>query len=281
MTKHISPEVRNQIERLVLRIILLSIGIVMFFPFWWMVSGSVKSSDQVLAYPPALIPNQLHFENYVQVFTDVPFARYMLNSFIVATVVTLAGLLFHSMAGYALACLNFPGRNVLFGGILSTMMIPFYSIMIPLFILVQKLGWLDSYAGLIVPWIPHAFGIFMMRQYYLMFPRELRDAATIDGCSPIGTFFRIALPTSAPILAALAIIFFVSNWDRFLWPLLVTTSPEMRVIQLGIVQFKGQYVVNWHLIMAAAMIGCIPTLILFTLLQNRIVEGIKMTGVKG
>lgn len=264
-----------------IRILLICVGVFMFFPFVWMVSASFKSSDLVLQYPPALIPDVFHFENYALVFRQVPFARYILNSAIVATSVTVFALIFHSMAGYALASLRFPGRNAFFIGILSTMMVPFYSIVIPLFILCRNLGWNDTYQGLIIPWIPHAFGIFLLRQHYMTFPNELKEAAIIDGCSHLGVFFRIAFPTSRSILSALAIVFFISNWDRFLWPLLITNSPEMRVIQLGIVQFKGQYVVSWHLIMAAAVIGCIPTIILFIVLQNRIVEGIKMTGIKG
>jgi multiple sugar transport system permease protein len=254
---------------------------VFLFPFAWMLSSSLKSADMVLQYPPRLIPSSLHPENYVRIFIDIPFARYMLNSLIVATSVTIFALLFHSMAGYALGCLSFPGRQGIFLGILSTMMIPFYSIMIPLFILCRTLGWIDSYAGLILPWIPHAFGIFLLRQHYLTFPRELQDAAKVDGCSTVGTFFKIALPSSTSILVALAIVFFISNWDRFLWPLLITNSPEMRVIQIGIVQFKGQYVVNWHLIMAASVVACVPTLALFAVLQGKIVEGVSMSGIKG
>ncbi len=263
------------------RLVLIFGSIVFLFPIIWMLSASFKSSDLVLQYPPALIPSTFHLENFTQVFTDIPFARYMLNSFIVASSVTIFALIFHSMAGYALGAMQFPGRGGVFIGILSTMMIPFYSIMVPLFMLCKMLGWLDSYLGLIIPWIPHAFGIFLLRQFYLTFPKELKEAATIDGCGPLIVFFRIAMPTSKSILSALAIIFFISNWDRFLWPLLITNSPLMRVIQLGIVQFKGQYVVSWHLIMAAAVVACIPTIIIFIVLQNKIVQGIKMAGIKG
>ena len=276
-----SAKDKKRLYKVLLYVLLSLIGVFMFFPFLWMVTASFKSSDLVLQYPPKLWPEVFHFENYAQVFQQVPFGRYMVNSLIVAVTVTVFALIFHSMAGYALGCLKFPGRNTIFVGILSTMMIPFYSIMIPLFILCSRLGWLDTYKGLIIPWIFHAYGIFLLRQYYLSFPKELKEAAIIDGCSEIGVFFRIALPTSKSILAALAIIFFTSNWDRFLWPLLITTSPEMRVIQLGIVQFKGQFVVSWHLIMAAAVVGCVPTLLLFIFLQSRIIEGIKMSGIKG
>jgi multiple sugar transport system permease protein len=269
------------VRAVVIRLLLVALAVVMFFPYYWMLTGSLKSSDEVLRYPPRLLPQRPQLQNFRQVFLDVPFARYILNSFIVAGTVTAVALLFHSMAGFALTCVRLPGRKAIFLGILTTMMVPFYSIMVPLFVICKYLGWIDTYWGLIVPWIPHAFGIFLYRQFFLDFPKDLIDAAKIDGCSTYGLYFRIALPTATSISAVLAIIFFISNWDRFLWPLLVTISPEMRVIQLGIVQFKGQYVVHWHLVLAAAVIGSVPTLLIFVFLQNRITEGIKVTGIKG
>ncbi len=277
---------RNTIKNLVfrkilMRVLLIIVAIIMFFPFLWMVSGAFKPSDEVMEYPPRIIPSEVRFENFTELFKEVPFERYMINSFIVAGSITLSSLLFHSMAGYALARLRFPGRRFLFIGILSTMMIPFYSIVIPLFIIIRQVGWYDTYLGLIIPWIPHAFGIFLLRQYYITFPKELVDAAVIDGCSHIGVFFRIALPLSKPILAALGVIFFISNWDRFLWPLLITSSAEMRVVPLGVVQFKGQYVAHWNLVLAGATVACIPTIIIFMMLQNFIVKGVKTTGIKG
>jgi multiple sugar transport system permease protein len=271
----------SRLSTLGIRVLLVVLALVMFFPYYWMLIGSLKSSDEVLRYPPRFVPTRLQLQNYRQVFVDVPFARYILNSFIVAASVTAAALLFHSMAGFALACVRMPGKKFIFLGILSTMMIPFYSIMVPLFIICRYLGWIDTYWGLIVPWIPHAFGIFLYRQFFLDFPRDLIDAGKIDGCSVYGLFFRVSLPTATSISAVLAIIFFISNWDRFLWPLLITISAEMRVIQLGIVQFKGQYVVHWHLVLTAAVIGSIPTLLIFIFLQNRITEGIRVTGIKG
>ena len=267
-------------KKIIIRILLIVVAIIMVFPFLWMVSGAFKPSDEVMEYPPKIIPSEIRYENFTELFKEVSFGRYMINSFIVAGSVTIFSLLFHSMAGYALARLRFPGKRFLFIGILSTMMIPFYSIVIPLFIIIKQIGWYDTYLGLIIPWIPHAFGIFLLRQYYIGFPKELADAAAIDGCSHIGVFFRIALPLSKPILAALGVVFFISNWDRFLWPLIITSSAEMRVVPLGIVQLKGQYVAHWNLILAGATIACIPTIIIFILLQNFIVKGIKTTGIK-
>lgn len=262
------------------RIVLIILAVVMAFPFIWMLSASLKTSDKVLEYPPRLIPDVFRFQNYADVFDQLPFLRYMLNSLIVAGSITVVALVFHSMAGYALGTMRFKGKGAIFVGVISTMMIPFYSIVIPLFVMCQRLGLVDTYLGMILPWIPHAFGIFLMRQYYLTFPRELKEAAVIDGCTHFGVFFKIALPISKSILAALGIIFFTSNWDRFLWPMLITNSPEMRVLPVGIMQFKGQFVVNWHLMMAAAVVGCIPTILVFIFLQDKIVEGVKMSGIK-
>ncbi|GFP22339.1 multiple sugar transport system permease protein, partial [Candidatus Hakubella thermalkaliphila] len=187
----------------------------------------------------------------------------------------------HAMAGYALARLRFPGRKVIFIGILSTLMIPFYTIMIPLVLLVKALGWIDTYWALIVPAIPHAFGIFWLRQFFLGVPRELEDAARIDGASRIGVFFHIALPLARPILAALAVFFFLANWDAFLWPLIATSSQKMRVVQVGIQSFAGEQGSAWNLIMAASTVAILPTLILFFSLQRFIVRSVKMSGLKG
>jgi multiple sugar transport system permease protein len=276
-----SSEARRRVSRIGLVMLMTFIGIGMFFPFLWMVSSSLKSNQEVLQYPPSLLPSDWHWENYRQVFTQVPFARYIANSAIVAVTVTLVALLTHAMAGYALACLRFRGRQVIFYAIIATMMVPFYSLLVPLLNLSKTFGWVDSYLGLIIPWIPHAFGIFMMRQYFLGFPRELRDAAAVDGAGHLNTFFRIALPTSYPVLAALGIIYFIGNWDRFLWPLIITNSPDKLTAPLGLVQFQGQYSTQWNVLMAAAVVTSIPTLLLFIALQRRIVAGVTMSGIKG
>jgi multiple sugar transport system permease protein len=276
-----STDVKRHLRRGGVLVLMTAIGVVMFFPFLWMVSSSFKSNQEVLQYPPSLLPHEWHPENYKSVFTEVPFAKYMLNSFFVAGVVTAIALLTHAMAGYALACLNFRGRQVLFFAIIATMMVPFYSLLVPLLNLSKTLGWVDSYAGLIIPWIPHAFGIFLMRQHFLGFPRELRDAAAVDGAGHLRTFFGIALPTAYPVLAALAIIYFIGNWDRFLWPLIITNSPDKQTVPLGLVQFQGQYSTQWNVLMAGAVVASLPTLMLFVFLQRRIVAGVAMSGIKG
>lgn len=257
------------------------LAIVFAGPFVWMVSNSFKLPNEIFADPPILISKNASFDNYREVFRQAPFERYMLNSFIVATSVTLIALLLHAMAGYALARLNFPGRNVIFVGIISTLMIPFYTILIPLSLLVKELGWFNTYLALIVPAIPHAFGIFWLRQFFLGIPSDLEDAARIDGASRVGVFFRIALPLARPVLAALAVFFFLANWDSFLWPLIAANKPEMRVVQVGIQSFSSEHGVSWHLIMAASVVAILPTMLLFFTLQRFIVQSVKLSGLKG
>jgi multiple sugar transport system permease protein len=268
-------------DRLVLYALAAIAFVILAGPLLWMVSSALKTQGEVLASPPAVVPEDPQFHNFVDVFEQVPFARYMLNSALVATVVTFVSLLFHSMAAYSLARLRYPGRNVIFVAILSTLMVPFTVIVVPLFIIVDWLGWVDTYWGLIVPMIPHAFGIFLLRQFYLSIPRELEEAAIVDGASLVRVYWSIVLPLSRPVLAALGIFFFLANWNNFLWPLVVTQSQDLWVVQLGVQQFTGQHGSQYQLMMAASTLAALPTLLLFFVLQKRLVEGIKLTGLKG
>jgi multiple sugar transport system permease protein len=268
-------------DRLVLYALALIAFVFLAGPLLWMVSSSLKPRADVLANPPTLLPETFRWDNYTDVFDQVPFARYLLNSLVVASVVTVVALLLHSMAAYSLARLHYPGRNFIFVAILSTLMVPFTAIVVPLFIIVDWLGWVDTYQGLIVPMIPHAFGIFLLRQFYLSVPRELEEAAIVDGASLVRVYWHIILPLSRPVLAALGIFFFLANWNNFLWPLIVTQSSDLWVVQLGVQQFTGQHGNQYNLIMAASTVAALPTLILFFVLQRRLVEGIKLTGLKG
>ena len=268
-------------DRLVLYALAAIAFVVLAGPLLWMVSSALKTRSDVLADPPSVIPASPQWGNFGDVFQQVPFARYMLNSALVATVVTVVSLLFHSMAAYSLARLRYPGRQVIFVAILTTLMVPFTVIVVPLFIIVDWLGWVDTYWGLIVPMIPHAFGIFLLRQFYLSLPRELEEAAIVDGAGLVRVYWSIVLPLSRPILAALGIFFFLANWNNLLWPLIVTQSSDLWVVQLGIKQFTGQHGSQYQLIMAASTLAALPTLLLFFVLQKRLVEGIKMTGLKG
>ncbi|RDI92413.1 sugar ABC transporter permease [Mesotoga sp. Brook.08.YT.4.2.5.2.] len=265
----------------ILRYFLLVILAMFFlFPIYWMFVSSLKSPSEIFAFPPKLIPENPVWSNYTKVFSQVPFARYMLNTFFVASVVTIVALLLHSMAAYSLARLNYRGRNFLFILVISTLMIPFSAILIPLFLIVRNFGWIDSYRGLIIPAIPHAFGIFFLRQFYLGFPRELEEAAIIDGSGLVRVFFKIVLPLSKPVLSALAVFFFLANWNSFMWPLVIINSPEMRTVQLGIAQYGGEYNNPWAIQLAACTVALIPTLIVFVVLQKQLMQSIKMTGMK-
>ncbi|WP_214078792.1 carbohydrate ABC transporter permease [Mesotoga sp.] len=265
----------------ILRYFLLVILAMFFlFPIYWMFVSSLKSPSEIFAFPPKLIPENPVWSNYTKVFSQVPFARYMLNTFFVASVVTIVALLLHSMAAYSLARLNYRGRNFLFILVISTLMIPFSAILIPLFLIVRNFGWIDSYRGLIIPAIPHAFGIFFLRQFYLGFPRELEEAAIIDGSGLVRVFFKIVLPLSKPVLSALAVFFFLANWNSFMWPLVIINSPEMRTVQLGVAQYGGEYNNPWAIQLAACTVALIPTLIVFVVLQKQLMQSIKMTGMK-
>ncbi|KAF4408702.1 MULTISPECIES: carbohydrate ABC transporter permease [Streptomyces] len=249
-----------------------------FFPVLWMISAALKPRDQV--NDGKLIPDDVTLQNFVYVFTEVPFARYLWNSFFVSAVITLVALLLHSMAAYALARLRFPGRETVFTLIFSTLLITAPVVLIPLFLVARELGLLDSYAGLIIPAIFNAFGIFLLRQFYLGIPRELEEAAIVDGCGHWRVYWSIVLPLSRPILSALAIFFFLANWNAFLWPLVATNNPDLTVVQLAITTFQTQYTSAWNYILAAALVAAAPMLVLFFAFQRQIVESIKTSGLK-
>ncbi|MGP4111918.1 carbohydrate ABC transporter permease [Streptomyces sp. 4N509B] len=248
------------------------------FPVLWMVTSAFKTRDTVT--DGRLIPSEVTFDNFVYVFTDVPFARYLWNSLLVSTVVTVVALLFHSMAAYALARLRFPGREAIFLSIFATLLVTAPVVLIPLFLVVRELGLLNSYAGLIIPAIFNAFGIFLLRQFYVGLPREVEEAAIIDGCSHWRVYWNVVLPLSRPILAALAVFFFLANWNSFVWPLVATSDQDLTVVQLGIASFETQYGANWNYILAAATVAALPMLALFFTFQRQIVESIKTSGLK-
>ena len=254
------------------------LALMMIFPLMWMVSISFKHAQD--SFSPALLPTEPTFENVTYVLTEVPFIRYMLNSLFVSVTVTVVALFFHSMAGYALARLRFPGRELIFLAIFSTLLVSLPVIVVPLFIIVRSLGMLNTYAGIIIPSIFNAFGIFLLRQYYLSMPREIEEAAVIDGASYWRIYWSVILPLSKPILSALAILFFLANWNAFLWPLTVASDQNLWVVQVGIANFKSEYSAAWNYMMAASTIVAIPTLILFLIFQRQIMDSIKTSGLK-
>jgi len=273
--------IRGLNQRVVIYIVLLVGLVVAAFPLVWVVASSFKAGSEVFAYPPTLLPKDLRLDNYVTLFTKYPFLRWLTNSFAVAFTVTGVALVLDSMAGYALARLRFPGRNALFLVIMSTYMLPIYAIIIPRFLVVKQLGWVDTYMGLIVPSIFHAFGIFAFRQFFLGIPKELEDAALIDGASRLRIFVEIVLPLSRAIFMTMGVIFFIANWDAFIWPLIIARSKPLWVAQVGIASFRDPQITFWELVVAGSTVTVAPSLILFLALQRYIVRGIATTGIRG
>lgn len=248
------------------------------FPMLAMVSIAFKGGGDT--FSGSLIPAAPTFANFVYVFTEVSFLRYLFNTFVVSATVTVVALFFHSMAAYALARLRFPGRETIFLAMFSTFLVSLPVIIVPLFILVRTMGLLDSYAGLIIPAIFNAFGIFLLRQYYLSVPRELEEAAIIDGAGYWRIYRSVILPLSRPVLASLAILFFLTNWNAFLWSLTITSDHNLWMVQVAIASFKSQYSSSWNYIMAASTIVVLPTIALFVVFQRQIMESIKTSGLK-
>jgi multiple sugar transport system permease protein len=258
----------------------LFIALTMLAPFLWMISTSLMDELEVYQFPPPLLPETPQWDNYTGALTARPFGRYFLNSLIFATAVVAGQLVTSATAGYAFARLRFRGRNRIFLAYLSTMMVPVVVVLIPRFLLIDALGWVDTYVGLVSTELVSVWGIFLMRQYFRSVPQELEDAARIDGAGPWRIFLSIALPLAKPALATLGLFSFIEAWKNLLWPLIATRSVEMRTVEVGIASFHGTYVTNWPYQMAAAVTAVVPIVFLFALTQRFFVRGIQMTGFK-
>jgi multiple sugar transport system permease protein len=261
--------------------VLLIIGaIIMIIPFLWMISTSFKSYGDSMQVPPDIIPKEWHPENYSKVFESVDFFKYYLNTIIVTVGRTLSQLLLCSLAAFAFARMKFPFKNVIFIMILSVLMVPPQVILIPNYAILANLGWIDTFYALIVPGIFSAFGVFLLRQFFMGIPKELDEAAIIDGCSWWGIYWRVLLPNSTPALIALGIFTALASWNDFLWPLIMTNSENMRVLSIGIASFQGQYSTNYPLLMAGALLSTVPMILLFIFLQKHLIAGISLSGVR-
>ncbi len=268
-------------KKVLIYLVLILGAATMLVPLLWMFSTAVKTPAEVFAYPPKFIPESFQWRNFADAWNAAPFGRFYLNSLFVATCVTFGQVATSAMAGYAFARLEFPGRDKMFFGYLATMMIPASVTMIPVFILVRMLGWVDTYQALILPGMFSAYGTFMMRQFFMSTPQALEEAATIDGCNVPQIFWHIALPLSKPALATLTIFTFMGNWGSFMWPLVVTYSTRMRTLPVGLMVFESGFVTEWNYLMAGALIVMLPVLIVFLINQKHFVEGIKMSGFGG
>lgn len=276
--------VQTFIGKMITFVVLTGGAIVILIPFAWMLSTSLKPAEDVWLLPPQWIPKELHWENFANALTIMPFLRYTVNTLIITTACIIGTLLSASLVAYGFARLRFPGRDILFFLLLSTMMIPGQVTLIPTFILFKYMGWVDSFLPLTVPAFlgGGAFAVFMLRQFFMTIPMELDEAATIDGCSPLGIYWRIFLPLSKPALGTLAIFVFMGCWNDFLGPLIYINSMDKWTITLGLNAFMSQTGgVEWNLMMAASLVFLIPCLVIFFLAQKAFIQGIVVSGVKG
>lgn len=263
-------------------VVLIAIAILMLFPLFWLVGTAFKSpTENIFQVPPQFIPREPTFNNFVRVWQTNPFGRYLFNSTLVAVLTVGLNLLFCSLAAYPLARLNFWGRDFLLSAIVSTIMIPFQIVMIPLYILAVQLGLRNTYLGIIFPSLASAFGIFLLRQAFMGVPKELEEAARIDGCSELGIWWHIMIPSVRPALMTLAIFVFIGSWSDFLWPLIVVDRPEYYTMPLGVANLAGTFSLDWRIVAAGSVISIAPVLLLFLIAQRYIVPTDTATGVKG
>ncbi|WP_231574937.1 carbohydrate ABC transporter permease [Paenibacillus sp. FSL R7-0273] len=256
-------------------------AILMVFPFLWTVSSSLKDLSQIFLVPPTWLPNPVKWSNYIDSLTAMPFGAAYWNSFYITAVSVTATLLTASMAAYAFAKIRFPGANFLFILFLATMMIPRQVTMIPLYLIMSKIGWLDSHLSLIVPGaLFNAFAVFLLRQFIMSIPKELEEAAFIDGAGSFRIYWKIILPLIRPALAAVGIFVFLGSWNNFLDALIFLNTPEKFTVPLLLNTFKGLYIADWALMMAGTTISVIPVLLIYIVAQKQIIEGVTLTGIK-
>ncbi|CAJ1314960.1 sn-glycerol-3-phosphate transport system permease protein [Paenibacillus nuruki] len=250
-------------------------------PFWIAVSNSFMTESESATYPPRFLPSGIHIDNFITVMNNIPIIRFIVNSFLTSSIITVGNLITSCMAAYAFAFLRFPGRKILFGLFMATMMIPWEVTVIPNYLTVRSWGWLDSYQGLTVPFLATAFGTFLMRQFFLQLPKELMEAARIDGCGHIRIFASLAVPLSMPGLATLGIYSFLNHWNMYLWPLLITNSESMRTVQIGISMLQFADVTAWNVVMAGIVLVMLPSLVLLAVGLGRLVGGLTAGALKG
>ncbi len=267
---------------LFLYLVLLVIAVVMLFPMLWLLSTSLKGAgENLLASPPQLIPQAPTLANYQKVWETNPFWQYFVNSTIVAVLTVLLNLLICSLAAYPLARLNFAGRDLILALIVATIMIPFQVVMIPLYILAVNLGLRNTYLGLVLPYLASAFGIFLMRQAFHTVPKELEEAARMDGCSDLGVWWNVMIPATQPALVTLGIFVFIGTWSEFLWPLILLDRPERYTLPLGVARLSGSFSLDWRLIAAGSILSVLPAIVVFVLLQRYVIPTQTASGIKG
>lgn len=279
---------QRQLKNLFMHLTLILVSLLCIFPFLWLLSTALKGTNEnIFQYPPQLIPSFPTLENFKSAWEQIPFITYYLNSFIVAFFTVILNLILSSLAAYPLARMEFKGKKITFFAILATIMIPFQAIMLPVYLIILKLNLVDTinnfmgYLGLILPFAVNAFGIFLMRQAFLTIPRELEEAAFVDGCNVFQIWFKILIPMVKPTLATLAIFTFIGSWGEFLWPSIVLTNKAMYTLPVGVNDLQGMFSANWRIIAAGSLISIIPIIIFFLALQKYFISGENEGAIKG
>src|SRR4029079_3618082 len=281
-----APRERIALRRAHVRcLIMLAVAcgaIMVFFPFFWMAVTSLKTAPEIQRVPLQITPDHwFNLSNYVEVFKREAFLRYLLNSTIVASIAAVSSVVVSSLAGFGFAKYRFPGRDIFFLAIVGILMVPFQSVVVPLYVWMNELGLLDTYAGIVAPDLVSVFGVFLMRHAIEAIPNDYIDAARVDGASELRIFFLVILPSVKPAIATLVIIKFLWSWNEFFWPMVVISSPQMKVVTLGLMSFTNMYFIEYNLLTAAAVISILPILLIFITLQRWVVQAVVMSGLKG
>ncbi|GKS15062.1 sugar ABC transporter permease [Paenibacillus chitinolyticus] len=274
-------EKQKRLKKLILVMLAYGGSLLTLFPFLWMLATSFKTNKEVFSSGLSIIPKTFSLANYTKALEVAPILTYLSNSIIVSVTTTVGVVITSLLAGYALSRLHFPGRNIIFIAVLGTMMVPHQSSMIPSFIMLKNFGWLDSFKALIIPFLVYPFAIFMMRNFLLNLPKELEEAAYLDGCTRLQILYKIFLPLSKPAIASVVIMNFTHVWNDFFWPLVMTKSVNMRTMQVGLSMLKNEFTLQWPLLMSATVISAIPIFIIYICFQRFFVQGAVSSGVKG
>jgi sn-glycerol 3-phosphate transport system permease protein len=277
----ISHRTRKRISAALWYVLLIAVAAVVLFPLWSAFTISMLDDTQVASFPPKLAPTRLSLENYGRALQQAPLLRYLFNSIVQSTLVMIGQLVTASLAAFAFAFIDFKGRNVVFIVFLSTMMIPWEATIIPNYLTINAIGWTDTYQGLAAPFLATAFGTFLLRQFFLGIPKELHDAATIDGCSNFRFLIRIVLPLARPALGTLAVYSFLQTYNQYLWPLLITNNQNMRTVQIGIALLQDEERFMFNIVMAGVVLILVPTFALFIVGNRQLIRGLTAGAVKG
>lgn len=271
---------KTNISKLIIYVVLLIGCIITIAPFFWMISTSLKSFGEVFNMPPTLLPEKFMWSNYLEVSDRIPLVRFFINSILITLGVTIGTLVTTIFAAYVFSRIDFIGRDVIFVVLIATMMIPSEVILIPNYITISKLGWINTYKGLIIPWTVSVFSIFLLRQFFLGIPESLYRASKIDGCSDMKYLFKIMVPISRPALITIALLRIINSWNEFLWPLIITNVPEMRTLPVALTIFSTEAGIDYHYLMAASTMIILPIIFVYFVLQKYIISGITRSGIK-